>query len=270
MSRLQVGNDLTQAVECLRRLNRVGEFDAFIEKVILAHKDNGLLLFAAAEDYLGVDHQGSIVAGSFVRGPHRGGTARYVSAYERDRVRALQLMVQAMGAAKAEKLGGQFYFSLANMLLGNRGYGEAWRLQYLTDLDKLPDYEEGYYFGGGRGIGAPVNADGTPVYYHVPQSWKAAQNDGERWRWALHMAAEVDPGDDRAGRDDLRRFPPLAVRRGDAGRVPLVLRPRDRRRRRARTKAAPTRSRRSARTRPSRGSPPASSASSSRTSSITS
>ncbi len=43
-----VGNDLTQAIECLRRLNRVAEFDSFIEKVILAHKDNGLLLFAAA------------------------------------------------------------------------------------------------------------------------------------------------------------------------------------------------------------------------------
>ncbi len=189
----EVGNDLTQAVQCLRRLNRVSEFDAFIEKVILAHKDNGLLLFDAAELYLGVDHQGSIVAGSFVRGPHRGGTARYVGAYERDRVRALQLMVQAMGAAKAEKLGGRFHFSLANMLLGSRSYGEAWRLQYLTDLDKLPDYEEGYHFGGRGGIGAPVNADGTPVYYHVPQSWKAAQNDGERWRWALHTAAEVEP-----------------------------------------------------------------------------
>ncbi|MGD1002832.1 MAG: alpha-2-macroglobulin, partial [Candidatus Brocadiia bacterium] len=189
---VQVGSDLTQAVACLRQLNRVAEFDAFIEKVILAHKDNGRLLFAAAGDYHLVDHQGSIVAGNFIRGPHRGGTARYVSALERDRVRALQLMVQAMGAEKAEKLGGQFYFSLASMLLGNRG-GDAWRLQYLTDLDKLPDYEEGYYFGGGRGIGAPVNADGTPVFYHLPESWKAAQNDGERWRWALHMAAEVAP-----------------------------------------------------------------------------
>ncbi len=98
-----------------------------------------------------------------------------------------------MSAAKAETLGGRFYVSLANMLLGNRGYGDAWRLQSLTDLDKLPDYEEGYYFGGGRGIGAPVNADGTPVFYHLPESWKAAQNDGERWRWALHTAAEVAP-----------------------------------------------------------------------------
>ena len=60
----------------------------------------------------GVDHQGSIVAGRFFRGPHRGG-GEVVNAYERDRVRALQLMVQAMGAAKAEKLGGRFYFSLA-------------------------------------------------------------------------------------------------------------------------------------------------------------
>ena len=188
------GSDLTQAVECLRRLNRLDEFDAFVEKVIAAHKDNGLLLFSAAvlyHDY--AVHQGAIVAGSFVRGPHRGGTAKYVNSAERDRIRALQLMVQAMGAAKAEKLGGRFYLTLANILLGNRGYGDAWRLQYLSDLDKLPDYVEGYYYDGGRGIGAPVNAEGTPVYYHVPESWKAAQNDGERWRWALQMAAEIAP-----------------------------------------------------------------------------
>jgi hypothetical protein len=189
-----VGSDLSGAVECLQALNRVDEFDAFIEKVILAHKDNGLLLFTAAQNYRsGVDHQGSIVAGNFVRGPHRGGTAKYVNTFERDRVRALQLMVQAMAVAKPEKLGDVFYIELANMLLGNRGYGDAWRLQYLSDLDKLPDYEDGYYYGGGRGIGAPVNADGTPVYYHVPESWKTAQNDGERWRWALHMRAEVEP-----------------------------------------------------------------------------
>ena len=189
----EAGDDLTNAVACLQQLGRVDEFDAFIEKVILAHKDNGLLLLTAAENYLDVDHQGSIVAGNFVRGPHRGGTARYVNAYERDRIRALQLMVRAMGAAKTEKLGGRFYFSLAEMLQGNRGYSDAWRLQYLTDLDKLPDYEDGWYYGSGRGIGAPVNSDGTPVYYHAPESWKTAQNDGERWRWALHMAAEVEP-----------------------------------------------------------------------------
>ncbi len=190
----EAGNDLKSAVACLQQLNREDEFDAFIEKVIQAHKDNAPLLFEAAGSYLEADHQGSIVAGAFVRGPYRGGSEKLVNTIERDRIRALQLMVQAMNAARAEKLGGRFYFSLAGMLLGNRGYGEAWRLQYLSDLDKLPDYEEGYYYGGGdRGIGAPVNADGTPVYYPVPQSWKAAQNDGERWRWALHMAAEVEP-----------------------------------------------------------------------------
>jgi alpha-2-macroglobulin len=190
----EAGDDLMHAAQCLPQLNRVSEFDAFIEKVILAHKGNASLLFTAAKTYFSrVDHQGSIVAGNFVRGPHRGGTARYVSAFERDRIRALQLMVQAMGATEAGKLDGDFYFQLANMLLGNRGYGDAWRLQYLSDLDKLPDYEDGYYYGGGRGIGAAVNADGTPVYHMLPESWKAAKTDGERWRWALHTAAEVQP-----------------------------------------------------------------------------
>ena len=61
----QVGNDLTSAVQCLQRLNRVEEFDAFIEKVIAAHKDNGLLLSAAADDYLwrgpsGLDRGGRV------------------------------------------------------------------------------------------------------------------------------------------------------------------------------------------------------------------
>ena len=139
------------------------------------------------------DHQGSIVAGSFVRGPHRGGTAKFVNAYERDRIRALQLMAQAMGAAKPEKAGRPILLRAGEHAARNRGYGEAWRLQYLSDLDKLPDYEEGYYYGGGGGIGAPVNADGTPVYHVLPESWKASKNDGERWRWALHMAAEVEP-----------------------------------------------------------------------------
>jgi hypothetical protein len=70
------GGDLTNAVECLKKLNRINEFDALIEKVILAHKDNGLLLFAAAENYLAADHYGSIVAGNFVRGQPRDRAAR--------------------------------------------------------------------------------------------------------------------------------------------------------------------------------------------------
>ncbi len=69
---------------------------------------------------------------------------------------------------------------------------EAWRLQSLTDLDKLPDYDEGWGYGG-EAQGAPVDAAGNPILYAVPKSWIAAKNDGERWRWLLETMVEWDP-----------------------------------------------------------------------------
>ena len=188
----KVGGFLAQAVQCLHNLNRTDEIDAFREKVIALHAGNWRLLFAAAQSYNQDQHNGYIVAGKYYRGYHRGG-GKWVSSYERDRVRALQLMEQASAKtageeAKAEV--GRFYFEFAAMLLGNRGYNEAWRLQYLTDLATLPDYDEGNYYGGNRG--APVSEDGAPVYHKLPKSWKDASSDGERWRWCLMQAAEWD------------------------------------------------------------------------------
>jgi uncharacterized protein YfaS (alpha-2-macroglobulin family) len=188
----KVGEYMTSAVQCLHALNRSDEVDAFREKVIALHAANWRLLWAAAQTYNTDQHNGYIVAGKYYRGYHRGG-GKWVGSYERDRIRALQLMEQASAKtageeAKAEV--GKFYFDLAAMLLGNRGYNEAWRLQYLTDLTTLPDYDEGNYYGGDRG--APVNEDGTPVYHKLPKTWKDSASDGERWRWCLMQAAEWD------------------------------------------------------------------------------
>ena len=190
----KVGDYLTKAVQCLRNLNRADETDEFREKVIAVHAGNWRLLWSAAQGYAGDEHYGYIVAGKFCRGYHRG-QGRWVGSYERDRVRALQLLEQAAAKSvgepeKAEV--GRFWFDFAQSLLGNRGYQEAWRLQYLSDLAVLPDYDEGGYYGG-SGRGAPVAEDGTPVYHKQPKSWKDAATDGERWRWCLMQAAELDP-----------------------------------------------------------------------------
>ena len=32
-----------------------------------------------------------------------------------------------------------------------------------------------------------------PLFYDVPNSWDEAQNDGQRWRWALAQRAKIDP-----------------------------------------------------------------------------
>ncbi len=190
----QVGGDLDKAIQCLQRLNRVDEIDALLEDAVKIHEDNWRLLYSAATRYMNIPHHGFIVAGEFQRGNKRGG-GKAVNAAERDRVRALQLMVQAMPLAmKDEDHGevGNYLSALANMLLNNRGYGEAWRLQYLTDLSVLPDYEEGWGYGR-QTSSAPVDADGRPVYYSVPKTFHSAKNDGQRWRWCLQQTAEMNP-----------------------------------------------------------------------------
>ncbi len=191
----QVGGDLNRAVNCLQRLNRLDEVDDFREKVIEVHKNNWRLLWAAAQSYMDREHYGFIVAGKFYRGNKRGG-GKMMNAQERDRIRALQLMVQALPLAQKDDNHGevsQFLLSLGQMLLGNRGYSESWRLQYLSDLKTLPDYDPGW--GYYREVaGAPVGEDGKPVYHTVPKSFEASETDGQRWRWCLEQAVEFDPG----------------------------------------------------------------------------
>ena len=141
-----IGNDLLQAWQCLRNLNRLSELDAFREAVIDKHFDNWRLLQAAAGSYSQNNHWGFMVAGEFHRGQHRGG-GRYVNAIQRDRVRALQLMNRALGLTAPEPdrhAVASFCLEYARIIIQYSGDQQAWRLQYLTDLSALPDYEPGH------------------------------------------------------------------------------------------------------------------------------
>jgi hypothetical protein len=196
--RMQVAQDYQQAVQALVQLGRTEEVDAFREKTVEAHLQNWRLLQAAAHSLLQGEHYGYIVAGEFYRGHKRGG-GRFVSSAARDRVRALQLLEQARALIPNEQdraAIGRFYLEYADAMLQGGGDREAWRLQSLTDLKTLPDYEEAYRrfgFGGDGPQGAPVDAEGNPIYYSVPKRFDEAQSDGERWRWLLAQAAEADP-----------------------------------------------------------------------------
>jgi uncharacterized protein YfaS (alpha-2-macroglobulin family) len=192
-----VGKDLVRAWQCLRNLNRLAELDGFREEVIDKHIDNWRLLRAAAGSYSQNNHWGYMVAGEFQRGDRRGG-GRYVNAIQRDRVRALQLMNRALELTAAEPSPSEvanFYLEYARMIMQYSGYQQAWRLQYLTNLNTLPDYEPGHgYEYGQRVQGAPVDAAGRPVFHKIPDSFDAAKSDGERWRWLLAEAVELNSG----------------------------------------------------------------------------
>ncbi len=197
----RVAEDLARAVQALQQLGRVEETDELIEASVKAQANNWRLLRGAAQMYTQyVDHGGFLIAGKFERGSHRGG-GQYVSSQERDRVRSMQLLQQAIPFAMKDDAKGEvaeFFLEYAQQL----GAIEAWRLQALTDLTALPDYEEGNqwggrglgggFSGGGDSKGAPVDVDGNPVFHRVPQSWDDAKSDGERWRWMLTQAVEFD------------------------------------------------------------------------------
>lgn len=190
-----LAGDFQQAVECLHRLQRHAEIDDLRERVVAAHPRDWRLLQAAAESLLAGPHHGFIVAGEFQRGNQRGG-GQFANSLERDRTRALQLFQQAAArisdAAETGRPVANFYRKFAAALLFNREGGGAWRLQHLTDLETLPDYEPGYRWGGERGQGAAVDADGRPVYHTIPESFAAATSDGQRWRWCLAQMAGHD------------------------------------------------------------------------------
>jgi len=192
----QAGDDLRAAVECLQRLERMDEFDELVEKAVMVQSGNWRVLHAAAMLYQQAESYGYIISGKFQRGNGRG-DGDYAQSNERDRTRAMQLELQAIEAAKNATADewALLYHSLADMVIDDRwGNGQSWRLQYLTDLATLPDYETGYGYYGGGTFGAPVDADGNPVFYHVPETWADAANDGERWRYALSKAVANNPG----------------------------------------------------------------------------
>lgn len=192
-----VGKDLELGINALYRLGRTDEVDDFREAVIKLHEKNWRLLASAAQTYTNGEHYGFMVAGKYLRGGHRGG-GHVVNSVQRDRTRALQLMQQALENTEKEndKLAlANFHMQFAHLVLHGAGYADAWRLQYLTDLSKLPDYEDGYSWQRNRNHnGAPVDEKGDPVLHSMPKSYKLASSDGQRWRWLLSQAIEYDPG----------------------------------------------------------------------------
>ncbi|MCA9040645.1 MAG: hypothetical protein KDA65_09890, partial [Planctomycetaceae bacterium] len=186
---------------CLYNLDRIGEIDTVLEQTVTSHQNDWRVLLEVSKTYQTVQHYGHIIGDELTRGHSRGG-AQYVNLEERDRVRALQLLVQARELMLKDTTAepdeqGNFYLELAQTIQMGRSTYESWKMQTLTDLSELPEADEsnprfgGYRrWGGGSFQGAPVDNEGNPLVFAVPESWETAASDGERWRWALAQAAE--------------------------------------------------------------------------------
>ena len=142
-------------------------------------------MIEAADSYVKFDHFGFIIAGRFARGSHRGG-GEVANAWDRDRVRALQLMVQSLPqlqTAGQPRATASFWWKMAEMLYSLRGEDQWWQLQRLTNLEVLPDYARGYHRPAST-VGAPVDEQGNPIFYKEPKNW---QGRGARTMASLAM-----------------------------------------------------------------------------------
>ncbi len=114
---------------------------------------------------------------------------------ELNRTAALRLMQRAEPllreksdpASPAESMA--FYQSLADIVMTGREGQLSWRLTTLTNLDDpaAADDETNQWSLARRN--APVDAEGKPILHQVPPSWVAAENDGQRWMWAMDKMA---------------------------------------------------------------------------------
>lgn len=203
----QLPSDITQVVQCYQNLQLHHEIDGFLDQAEQAHSTHWMALKTIGLMWNNSQHYGVLVAGKFHRG-NNGVQGQWVDATPRDRVRSLQLFERALPLVQAEPVTdtnrpqvAEFYRQLGDFILNGRWGGAAWQLQSLTDLKSLPDYDTtnyGRWGGGNENKGAPVDAEGNPVYYNIPESWAVAASDGQRWRWAMEQVRKTDAAQARS------------------------------------------------------------------------
>ena len=181
--------------------------DSILQEQMKLHGANPHFLRDAALLYQSACHTFKLVDGAYIRGA--GPWDGEYSGEARDRVEALRCLVKAMQLAEKDnnmKLLGQLRFITAQALLvkGSRYSSPSPFQAYaalgnLTSLKELPGYvarEEAPPFRNVATVPVTVNAKtGKPevVFYHASSSWETAKNDGERMRWLLDAAIQVNP-----------------------------------------------------------------------------
>ena len=190
--------DLQCGIDCMRKLGKYDEFEDFMSLVNEKHANSSKVLVKAAVSLGQVATQGAWFDEEFERGANpwrRNGTrGEYGYSNARDRVRMLQFyeraytLVKENDAEANEKI--ELLDKWADVITRHRVGYTSWKLQMLTDTSVLPDFEIGYIRHSGTS-GAPVDAEGNPVFYEVPISYEKAKNDGERWRWLMNEQGKL-------------------------------------------------------------------------------
>lgn len=201
---------LALARQSLSVLNEWDEFDTLLEDAARDFAKDAVVLAACASERLIMPHHGFIIDGKFTRDSRRGG-GRWVRVQLRDRVRALQWLEAARAGLGAETPAEARRRCLEvherAVMDGLHGVASAWKFQILTDLTKIPDYDE-QEGGDGFARGFPVDAKGDPVFVTEPESWEKCASDGQRLMWLWKERSALSAGE--AGKVQLEKARLLA------------------------------------------------------------
>lgn len=186
------GSAIKYAVQSLRQLGRLDESDKLLEDVFEHAGGQWQVLSALGSEYDSIDHQGYVIAGEFSRGWRRSGD-RLVSSGERDRVRALELFLRALELCPDNVSKAEIWNNISTVIRRGNGSNEYWKLQALTNLSTLPDYDDYYHSYGYQGIGAPCDSNSLPLVFVVPPTFEKAMSDGERMQFAFSQIGKLNP-----------------------------------------------------------------------------
>lgn len=188
--------DLTDAVNCQQNLQQQAGFDALVELAVENNSQHWEVLSAAAQRYLSAYHYGEVQDAQFIRGRAR---SQWMNVSEQDRIRALRLLLRALelengldNEARLDVGPSRLYIDLANALVSDRSGQLAWRLDTLTDIDADLDYADLDAQKTFPNRYAGVKPDGQPTFLQSASSWDAAESDGQRYRWAIERARNVE------------------------------------------------------------------------------
>lgn len=153
------------------------------------------VLRQAAHAWGSLPTAGNMVEGQYRRNDYNS-RGPYVDSSLQDRVRMLQWLESAMrGTDDSTPVEDrkELLEELGEALMGERDFNEgAWSLLALTDISKLPDFNEQSGLDSPAG-GYPVDPEGNPIFFKTGPSWEKSANDGERLLWIMEEIARLSP-----------------------------------------------------------------------------
>jgi hypothetical protein len=182
--------------------------DDFFEMVVAKNKASWRLLRSVAGHYNSQSGNGYILNGQFKRGYARAGGVKQLNSKARDRVRAIQLLLEALKVAEQAKSIYQsspealalIYRDLTQLFISANPH-------QLSDLETLPEYQEyEHFYSWEKPRYAPVDKKQQPIFFYTPTSFESAKSDGERWRWVLGEREKLGGGERDAAQIEMAKF----------------------------------------------------------------